>query len=122
MLTVMGLLHNNKIKSIFASDVNCDVLGIADKNLSLLSVKGLNKRKEQIREYIQLYNKESHISALESAERLSHLVLDSNMESVTLFQSDVTASHFNSEKFKRVELVKIGKRQLAIFEPINRSN
>ncbi|GIP16374.1 hypothetical protein J40TS1_20160 [Paenibacillus montaniterrae] len=177
LLTVIGLLHHDKIKSIFASDINDDALRIAEKNLSLLSINGLNKRKQQIKQYIQLYNKASHISALESAERLSQLISDSNIEQVSAFQSDVTASTHNSsipdkinivmtdlpygdivtwrsnspdpladffanvfesldpshsvlaviadkgqklkhEKFKRLELVKIGKRQMVIFEPI----
>ncbi|SEO13969.1 hypothetical protein [Paenibacillus sp. OV219] len=180
LLTVIGLLHNDRIQRIYASDINADVLGIAEKNLSLLTVTGINKRKEQIKEYIRLYNKASHISALESAERLSSCIAGSNMESVTAFQSDVTASDnkvihnrvnivitdlpygdivtwrsdssdplvdfFDSvydllepthsvlaviadksqklkhEKFRRIEFVKIGKRQMALFEPIKASN
>ncbi|WP_223066055.1 hypothetical protein [Paenibacillus caui] len=181
LLTVIGILHSDKIRSIFASDINCDVLGVAEKNLSLLSANGLNKRKEQIKEYIQLYNKVSHIKALESAERLSDFILGSIIEKVTTFQSDVTISNHKSEisnkinivitdlpygdivtwrsnssdplidffenvfeildhshsvlaviadksqklkheKFKRIELVKIGKRQFGIFEPIIHSN
>ena len=177
LLTVIGFLHNDKIKRILASDSNGDVLGLAEKNLSLLSHNGLTKRKEQLKEYIHLYNKASHISALESAERLSHFIIGSTMEKVTTFQSDVTATNHNSElrnklnivitdlpygdivtwsstssdpirdffdhvfeildhshsvlaviadksqklkheKFKRIELVKVGKRQVGIFEPI----
>lgn len=178
LLTVIGLLHNDKINSIFASDINHDVLGIAKKNLSLLTVDGLNQRKKQIKEYIELYNKASHISALESADRLDQFIFESNIESVTTFQSDVTISNHHNEinnkinivitdlpygdtvtwkskslhpivdffrnmfeildhshavlavianksqklkheKFRRIEHVKIGKRQLAIFEPIS---
>ncbi|AZN40001.1 hypothetical protein [Paenibacillus albus] len=181
LLTVVGLLHSEHIQSIYASDINEDVLGIAEKNLSLLSAAGIDKRKEQIQEYIKLYNKASHVSALESAERLSHLIEGSSIENVTAFQSDITASDYNKvmhhsvnivitdlpygdivtwrsdspdplnnffehaydllegshsvlaviadksqklkhEKFRRIEFVKIGKRQMAIFEPIIASN
>jgi len=177
LLTVIGLLHNEMIHEIFASDINENILGIAEKNLSLLSAKGLNRRKQQIKADAQLYNKQSHLSALESAERLSHRIIGSNVEKAIAFQSDITNSNdrhkrlhrinivmtdlpygdivtwrskssvpltdffenvhrlldpsysvlavigdksqkLKHEKFKRVEQVKIGKRQVALFEPI----
>ncbi len=43
-LTVMGFFHGLKIKDIFASDVNNTILEFAQKNLSLLSEIGLQKR------------------------------------------------------------------------------
>lgn len=72
LLTVIGLLHGRRIKEIFASDINPQVLQIARRNLSLLSMDGMNERKQQLRTLFDLYHKESHSMALQSVNRLSH--------------------------------------------------
>lgn len=80
-LAVIGLLHGKQIKSIFASDVNKDILVTANKNLSLLTVKGFNNRVKELSNLKNAYNKASHTDALESATRLNEKVLniDSNV-------------------------------------------
>jgi len=67
-LTVLGLLHHDCIFSIYASDINKDVLEIALKNLSLLSLKGLETRKKQIEDDIKMFNKVAHIKASKSID------------------------------------------------------
>lgn len=90
MLTVIGLLHGNRIKSIYASDSNADVLGIADKNLSLLTTDGLTRRKAELLKLIELFGKPSHRDAISSADRLSGLLANSSIESIATFAADIT--------------------------------
>lgn len=180
MLTVVGLLHGHRIKRIVASDVNPEVLGIAEKNLSLLSADGMSRRKKELARLLEQFNKPSHREALESVEKLARLLAHSYIEETSSFHHDITASsgadlpvqaggadialtdfpygaivHWQSEcgsplprffdnmyarlepgrsvmavvadkrqklrhdKFRRLEPFKAGKRQVAIFEPIN---
>ncbi|BFH16114.1 hypothetical protein J6TS7_11870 [Paenibacillus dendritiformis] len=180
MLTVVGLLHGHRMKRVVASDVNPEVLGIAEKNLSLLSADGMSRRKKELAYLLGQYNKPSHREALESVEKLAPLLTRSNIEETCSFHHDVTATaaadlpvqaggidivltdlpygeivHWQSEcgnplsrffdnmyarlepersvmaviadkrqklrhdKFRRLEAFKVGKRQVAIFEPIS---
>lgn len=73
-LTVFGFLQGEKIKEIFASDVDKTVLEFAHKNLSLLSARGINNRINELKKFIQKYKKDSHKEALKSAERLKTVV------------------------------------------------
>ncbi|GAB6109055.1 hypothetical protein JCM19376_30110 [Fusibacter bizertensis] len=70
MLTVVGLLFRSKFKMIIGSDIDENVLKVADKNLSLLSIDGLNVRKNEIVGMFQAYNKESHYDALKDLSRI----------------------------------------------------
>jgi len=69
-LTVLGFLNGKNIKEIFASDVDKTILEFANKNLSLLSTKGVDNRIKELKKFIEEYKKDSHKEALESAERL----------------------------------------------------
>lgn len=69
-LTVLGLLHGEDIKSIYASDVDENILDVAKKNLLLLTKKGLDKRVEELESLLNDYHKKSHQDALESATKL----------------------------------------------------
>jgi hypothetical protein len=73
-LTILGFLHNADIKSITASDINADVIGLAGRNLSLLSEEGIGERIQQIEKNIDEYGKDSHREALLSAKRLQETV------------------------------------------------
>ncbi|MFD1954416.1 hypothetical protein ACFSL6_09635 [Paenibacillus thailandensis] len=90
LLTVIGLLHGNRISAVYGSDINPEALRTAEKNLSLLTANGLNNRKEQIQEYVRQYGKSSHREALKSTDRLTGNVANSRIGNVTLFQSDIT--------------------------------
>jgi len=73
-LTVLGFLHNDKIKKIIASDIEPAMISLAERNLSLLSMDGLIQRINQIEHLIDKYNKDSHKDALESALRLKNII------------------------------------------------
>lgn len=70
LLTSLGLLFPEDIDCIYASDIDENVLQLADKNLSLLSDSGLNRRISQLTALFQEFGKESHREALESANRM----------------------------------------------------
>ncbi len=70
LLTVLGFMHGEEIKTIFASDINQAMVALATKNLSLLSKKGLEARITELEYMKATYGKNSHEEALESAQRL----------------------------------------------------
>lgn len=92
MLTVVGLLHGHRMKRIVASDVNSEVLGIAEKNLSLLSAEGMNRRKKELAQLLEQYNKPSHREALDSVEKLASLIAQSCIEETCSFHHDITTT------------------------------
>ena len=69
LLTVLGLMHGDKIEEIYGSDINPKALAIAGHNLSLLTKEGLERRKYKLKELRESYGKESHLEALESVKR-----------------------------------------------------
>ncbi len=71
LLTSLGFLHGKDLLSIAASDIDANAVALARKNLSLLGESGLKDRMEQIHKLYQMYGKDAHRAALESAERLS---------------------------------------------------
>ncbi|MDR1616037.1 MAG: hypothetical protein LBR98_03410 [Syntrophomonadaceae bacterium] len=74
LLTVLGFLFNEKISAIYASDIEKEFADFARNNLSLLSINGLEKRKNNLMELIKKYNKQSHIAALNSLNRISEYI------------------------------------------------
>jgi hypothetical protein len=73
-LTILGFLHNSHVAEIIASDVDDAVLGLAGRNLSLLTEEGIRERMLQIRRDFEEYGKDSHKAAYESAVRLQAIV------------------------------------------------
>jgi len=90
LLTVIGLLHGGRVDRVYASDVNAEVLGVADKNLSLLTPGGLGERRAELGRLFELYGKASHRDAVASADRLGSLLAGSRIESVETFAADIT--------------------------------
>lgn len=86
LLTVLGFLNQDTISEIIGSDINTEILDIAKKNLSLLSIEGINKRIAEIEQMIANYKKQSHIEAKDSAIRLKSLL--SNNIKFKVFQCD----------------------------------
>ena len=74
LLTVLGLLNQETISHIYASDIDEGVLETAGKNLSLLGRKGMETRKQELLRLSELYGKPSHALAVESADRLLALL------------------------------------------------
>ena len=71
LLTVLGFLNFERIKTIIASDISDDAIQLANENLLLLDQNGLQKRIRQINDLLSLHNKNSHIEALNSATNYS---------------------------------------------------
>ena len=74
LLTVLGFLNQDTIGKIFGSDINEEILHIAEKNLSLLTREGIDQRIKEIEEMISNYEKQSHIDAKNSAIKLKALI------------------------------------------------
>jgi 16S rRNA G966 N2-methylase RsmD len=79
-LTSLAFLHPDIISKIICSDINPDILKFAKQNLSLLNVKGLQIRIDEINDLINKYNKLSHKEALESAFRLQSKIENSDIK------------------------------------------
>lgn len=75
-LTVLGLLHGKEIKSIYASDSDRNILEVANKNLSLLTFKGLDARTKELNALFDSYQKSSHKEALKSVTKLAKHILN----------------------------------------------
>ena len=69
-LTVLGFFCGPRIGKIWASDVSPDMIGIAEKNLGLLTRAGLDKRQAELEHLYEISGKPSYPAALESLERL----------------------------------------------------
>lgn len=70
LLTVLGFLHGEQISALWASDIQPDAAVIAERNLSLLTVFGLEQRQREIEAMLGEYGKVSHAEALTSVDVL----------------------------------------------------
>ena len=73
-LAVLGYLHWHSFREVVASDIDQKAVRVAQQNLGLLSVNGLDKRVSEISEMFRLYGKVSHKEALDSAHRLENRI------------------------------------------------
>ena len=100
-MTVLGFLCGDYITSIYASDIAGDIIAMAKENLDLLSIQGLDRRKTHLEEMYRAFNKESHLNAIQSAERLSQRI-SSQSAPIThsVFFTDIMdAESLGQEKF-----------------------
>ena len=74
-LSTLWYMHGQDIRAIVASDVDRETLSLAQRNLSLLTVSGLERRIAEISTMLAAYGKASHAEALESAHHLRHRLL-----------------------------------------------
>jgi hypothetical protein len=72
-LAVLTYQHPGAFLSITASDIDADAVALAERNLSLLTSDGLDRREVQIREMASRFGKASHQTALEQVQRLRAL-------------------------------------------------
>ncbi|HEX6383703.1 MAG TPA: hypothetical protein VF177_03435, partial [Anaerolineae bacterium] len=68
-LSTLAYLHWPAIDTIIASDIDAEILSVAARNLSLLTMAGLEKRIDEIVDMHARFGKSSHVAALESARR-----------------------------------------------------
>lgn len=69
-LSVLGYLHGENIGKIIGSDIDQKAVALAERNLALLSMEGLERRIHELSEMLERYEKESHQDALRSASVL----------------------------------------------------
>ncbi|MEU7985062.1 rRNA methyltransferase [Streptosporangium canum] len=74
LLTVIGLLHRDRIQALLASDVSDDALRIARANLDLLGQAGLSARAGVLRERAERFAKPSYAAAAEAAGRIGRML------------------------------------------------
>ena len=90
-LAVLGFLHGAAIREMAASDIDADVLELAERNLGLLSLAGLDRRTADIQRMLAEYGKDFHRQALESALRLrGRLAEQAHLLPARTFQADAT--------------------------------
>lgn len=92
-LTVLGLLNQQSVSKIIASDIDYKMLEIAKLNLSLLSEKGINRRIDEIHSLYEQFNKISHRDAKESAIKL-----------LTMIQKEINIQLFQANALKNIPM------------------
>jgi hypothetical protein len=92
-LTTLAYFNWERIERIFASDIDREAVGLAARNLALLSVDGMERRIKELESMVQRFGKESHAEALKHAmmlrQRLGELSEDHRIET-HLFRADAT--------------------------------
>ncbi|MBN1935480.1 MAG: hypothetical protein JW934_12500 [Anaerolineae bacterium] len=76
LLATLAYFHWDEIGALIGSDVDERALSLAEANLSLLTVEGLDRRIAQIEQMGREYGKPSHQEALESAGRLKAQLIE----------------------------------------------
>ena len=104
-LTVIGFLHGAEIESIAASDSDSRLLEFAQKNLSLLTPEGLDKRIEELKRFIEEYHKDSHQEALASAYRLQSKIQAFGARAIQCFQFNAVGDEEFSPSLAAVDMV-----------------
>lgn len=102
-LMVLAYLHWSEIKTIIASDIDLDILTVAERNLNLLTVKGLENRAKAIHEMVTQFEKKSHVEAEKSVRKFQHQ-LEKNLAQHPidhfLFTADATSHQMMEDKLK----------------------
>ncbi len=110
LLTVLAYLHGDHLRAIRASDIDPEAIRLAERNLALLTLSGLDTRTAEIASLAQRFGKASHAEALIHAAGLrDHLVAmrTAGVLSVHAFRADAgngddLRAHLGSD---RIDLV-----------------
>jgi len=105
MLTAIGFLNPDSLKTIICSDFNGHALEIAEKNLSLLSVSGLRARIAHLQNLYTQFNRISHIRAVESAEALLNLINKERTVSTIIFKADILSKNILENRNFKADIV-----------------
>lgn len=92
-LCTLAYLHWEAIDTIIASDIDTNVLAVAERNLSLLTKAGVQRRTDEIEVMLEQFGKASHKAALESVRYFSSLLNDftqAHQIKSRLFTADAT--------------------------------
>ncbi len=69
-LAVLGFLHRSSIRAIIASDIDPEIIPLAERNLGMLSISGIDRRREELAAMHREFGKPSHAEAVAAAESL----------------------------------------------------
>src|SRR5689334_14242480 len=69
-LSVLGVLHRERLDQVIASDIDETAVALARRNLGLLHAEGMDVRIRELSQMYEQYGKESHREALQSAQKL----------------------------------------------------
>lgn len=75
LLTTLGFLHLESLAEIIGSDIETEAVALTEKNLSLLTQKGLSNREKELETLYEKYQKESHKEALGSVAYLKSKII-----------------------------------------------
>jgi 23S rRNA (guanine2535-N1)-methyltransferase len=92
-LAALGFLYGESISGIIASDIDPEAISLAERNLSLLTLQGIDRRISELEQLQAEFGKVSHEAALESALRLRHHIESRRPKTqvdIHLFQADAT--------------------------------
>ena len=93
LLSVVAYLHVQSIGTLIGSDIDTQAVALAERNLSLLNLAGLEQRSAELEALFKNFRKASHREALESAQHLRQAVLSHKYPILTrVFQADATQS------------------------------
>jgi 16S rRNA G966 N2-methylase RsmD len=104
-LAVLAFLHWHAIAELIASDVDEEAVALAARNLSLLSLEGLERRRQEIAALFATYGKVSHRAALQSADRLQRQLdecLQTHSIKTRVFRADATDAGMLAEHLQGV--------------------
>lgn len=106
LLTVLGMLHGDRLERLIGSDVDERMLAFARKNLQLLEPAGLDERMAELQALYGQFGKASHLGAIESARRIRERILARGREiPIHLFQADATKEREAGHPMPAVDLV-----------------
>jgi tRNA G10 N-methylase Trm11 len=92
-LSVIAYLHWDSVQQVICSDIDEKAVQLAERNLSLLTPEGMERRNQEISAMIHLFGKESHRDALESLRRMQEQVnclTDVRPMQVQVFRANAT--------------------------------
>ncbi len=73
-ICVVAYLHWDSVCQVICSDIDEKAIQVAERNLSLLTPEGMERRSREISTMVRLYNKSSHMDAQESITRMKEQV------------------------------------------------
>ncbi len=92
LLTIIGVMNAEVIHQVVGSDINGDFLDLARKNVSLLTVDGILKRKYELAALLEQYGKESYKLALDHIDEFSRLIQSDTIKHKMVEQDVFTLS------------------------------
>ena len=109
-LSVLAYLYWGSIEQIIGSDVDPEILEVAERNLSLLTPGGLSERITELSKLAERYEKPSYKTALRYAHELRRQVLEfvkKHSVHTELFRANGTDKRAINERLKneRVDIV-----------------